>query len=182
LKRSISAAREQHSSLWHWLPAIAWLAVVAVFSTQGFGSSNTGSALRTILRWLHVSMTEPHFELFHYAVRKAAHFTAYGTLSALFFRALRATDLHRTIWKWRYVCISLVICFVTASADEIHQTFTKGRTGNWHDVVLDMFGATFVQIAILFASSTIWAQSRWRTGEGVSSSRTAATSARLAER
>jgi VanZ family protein len=182
LNGSISAAHRRHSSLWYWLPAIAWLAVVGVFSTQGFGSSNTGSALLTILRWMHISMTEPHFEVFHYGVRKAAHFTAYGTLSALFFRALRATDVYKTFWRWRYVWISLVICFMTASADEIHQTLTKGRTGNWHDVVLDMFGATFVQISILFASSTNWAQSRWRAGAGVSNSRTAATSAKLAER
>jgi VanZ family protein len=182
LNRSIKAAKKQHSSLWYWLPAIAWLATVAAFSTQGFGSSNTGAVLRAILETLHISVATPNFEVLHYALRKSAHFTAYGTLSALFFRALRATDMHTTIWKWRYAWIPLVICFVTASADEIHQAFTKGRTGNWHDVVLDMFGATFVQIAILFVMSTNWIQSRWRAGTGVNNSRVAATTAKLAER
>jgi len=129
-----------------------------------------------------MDMAEPQFELLHYALRKTAHFTAYGTLGALFFRALRATDLYKLIWRWRYALISLLICFVTASADEIHQTFTKGRTGNWHDVVLDMLGATFVQVAILFLLSTKWAQSRWRAGAGVNSSRVAATTARVADR
>jgi VanZ family protein len=178
----MNAAQKQHGSAWYWLPAIVWLAAVAIFSTQAFGSSNTGSVLRTVLLWLHLNVAEPQFEVLHYAVRKTAHFTAYGILGALFFRALRATDLHKVIWRWRYVLISLLICFVTASADEIHQTFTIGRTGNWHDVVLDMLGATFVQVTILFLLTTKWAHSRWRAGAGVSSSRIAATTARVPDR
>ena len=159
-----------------------WLATVAVFSTQMFGASNTGNTLRAILRFLHFDVTGTSFETLHYVLRKAAHFTAYGTLSALFFRALRGTDLHKAIWKWRYAFISLMTCLVTASADEIHQTVTHGRTGHWHDVVLDLLGATFAQTAILFVLSTSWAQSRWRVGAGVNKSRLAATSARVAER
>jgi VanZ family protein len=164
------------------LPALLWLATIAVFSTQFFGAGNTGATLRGVLRFLNISISEPQFQVLHYLVRKAAHFSAYAALSALFFRALRGTDAYPLIWKLRYALIPLAICFVTASSDEIHQTFTKGRTGNWHDVMLDMIGAAFIQVAILFATGTRWAQSRWRDGAGVSRSRTAATVARVAER
>ena len=155
-----------------------------MFSSKSFGASNSSSILRSLFAFLQIRISEAHFLVLHYGVRKCAHFIAYAVLSALFFRALRASDVHRMIWKMRYALIALAICLITSSADEIHQTFTPGRTGNWHDVVLDMIGATFVQVAILFVVTTGWAQARWAVvrARGATSNRSAATTARVAER
>jgi VanZ family protein len=169
---------------WYWAPAVAWLVTVAVFSSQSFGARNTGGLLATILEFVHVKLSSPDFLILHYVIRKAAHFTAYGVLSALFFRALRASDMHRQIWKARYALIALVVCLVTSSADEIHQSYTPGRTGNWHDVALDMIGAIFVQLFTLFFLHTRWGQARWWAARrGTASNKSAAaTVAKLAER
>jgi VanZ family protein len=172
--------------LWieYWLPAVIWLATVAIFSSKALGAESTGSLLAQILRWLHVQLDPAQFRTLHFCIRKCAHFTAYGVLSALFFRAFRATDPAPKIWKARYALLALAICAVTASADEFHQLFTPGRTGHWQDVVLDLIGASFVQCAILYGSYTRWATNRWsrRVNSGNASSSSAATVASPAER
>ena len=170
--------------LWYWLPAVTWLFAVVAFSTQTFGAQNTGETLRGILSLLHLELSEPHFRVLHYLVRKSAHFLAYGTLGAIFFRALRGTDSRRAIWKLRYAVIALAVCAVTASGDEIHQALTPGRTGNWHDVALDLMGAIFFQLLILFLLSTSWGQARWLRGWGgrTHKSISAATIASIADR
>jgi VanZ family protein len=122
--------------------------VVALFSSQSFSAGHTGSFLKSILAWLHVKVTATEMLALHYAIRKCAHFTAYGVLSALFFRAVRGPE-RRSAWQWSWALITLAICLATASADEIHQAFTPGREGNYRDVLLDMAGATFVQLVIL---------------------------------
>jgi VanZ family protein len=124
------------------------------FSTATFAASNTGSILGYILRALHLSLTARQFLLLHVAIRKTAHFTVYGILSALFFRAWRGGAQRRT-WKWTWAILALAVCLVAASSDEYHQSFTPGRTAAVSDVILDMMGATFAQLMIVvFASSS----------------------------
>lgn len=183
-RATLGSAAARPSRLRHWLPAFVWLLTVAFFSSRSLGAENTGSILAQLLAWLNIKITPLGFQALHYFIRKCAHFTAYGILSALFFRAFRGSDLAANIWKARYALFALAICLVTASSDEIHQTFTPGRTGNWHDVALDMIGATFVQCAIMFATQTRWARMRWSARENIgnASSSNPAVTARPAER
>ena len=175
---------KRRSRIHYWLPALGWLAAVAFFSSRALGADNTASILTKILGWLHLQVSLPVFLALHYLIRKTAHFTAYGILSALFFRAFRGTDFSPKLWKARYALLALAVCLLTAASDEIHQTFTPGRTGNWHDVVLDMIGAAFVQCMILYGSHTRWAANRWagRENAGSASSKAPAIVARPAER
>ncbi len=124
--------------------------MIALFSSQLFAANHTGSLLLTVLGWLHVKVSVPTLLLLHYLIRKAAHFVAYGVLSALFFRAFRG-PLPAVMWRIAWPLLALAVCLVTASADEIHQAFTPERTGNYRDVVLDMAGALFAQLVILVA-------------------------------
>lgn len=142
--------RAKNFWLKYWLPALAWLGVIATFSTRIFGAGRTGYWLRLLLNALHIQVSQPTFEKLHFFWRKGAHFFAYGILSLLMFRALRGTDLERREWKGRYLVISLLVCVLTAIIDETHQAFTPGRTGNPNDVLLDSVAATFVQMLILF--------------------------------
>lgn len=111
-------------------------------------SSNTGAVLVSVLAFLKIKLSPAALNALHFAIRKAAHFTAYGMLSALFFRAARG-PLPNTMWRARWALAALAICVVTASADEIHQLFTPGRGGSGWDVLLDMAGALFAQLLIL---------------------------------
>lgn len=132
----------------YWLPALLWLVMVGVFSSQSFGSGNTGAVLVSILAFLKIKLSVAKLQLLHYAVRKSAHFIAYGMLSALFFRAVRG-PLPKTMWRPLWAIVGLAVCLATASADEFHQLFTPGRGGSARDVMLDMTGAVFAQLLLL---------------------------------
>jgi VanZ family protein len=152
----------------YWLPALVWLVLVGIFSSRQFAADVTQGLLVKTLRMLHVHVTYEQLLNLHFIIRKCAHFTVYGVLSGLFFRAIRGTRgmfaasvaarstvrsaarSHR--WKLSWAALALVVCLGAASADEFHQFFTPGRTGTWHDVVLDMMGATFVQVVILLVA------------------------------
>ena len=140
----------------YWLPALLWVAVIATFSSRVFAANNTGDILSQILALLHVQFTGEHFSLLHGLIRKTAHFTVYGTLSALFFRAWRGPlSLRHRRWRWNWSLLALTMTFLTASADEYHQLFTPGRTGLASDVLLDMCGATFAQLMIIAGTSRL---------------------------
>lgn len=133
----------------YWFPALLWLALVAVFSSSLFGAGHSGGWLQSILRSLHLQLTVQQFESLHFLIRKGMHFFAYAVLSGLFFRALRGTESPLAPWRLQWAALALGVALLTSSSDEIHQAFTPGRTGTWHDVFLDMLGASFAQSVIL---------------------------------
>ena len=77
------------------------------------------------------------------ALRKTGHFAGYRILSALVFFALKNTNydrvrsvLRRTwgsclhdLWRWEWVLLGMLVTVVTATFDEVHQTFFPSRTG-----------------------------------------------------
>ena len=140
-----------HHWLYYWAPALFWLATVALFSSRTLGAANTGTVLAWLLRTFHGALTAKQFVLLHGLIRKSAHFCAYGLLSALFFRAWRG-EVRSVRWRLSWAALALLVAFVTASGDELHQHFTPGRTGAVSDVALDMTGATFAQLMIFAAT------------------------------
>ena len=88
------------------------------------------------------------FKTLHFVIRKSAHFTAYGFFSLLAFFSWRATLPNGERWNLRWMRIALFMTLIAACLDEIHQTFVYSRTGNYHDVILDMAGALFFQAVI----------------------------------
>jgi VanZ family protein len=139
----------QTALLRYWLPALLWIFAIALFSTGTFGSDHTSSVMARVLRLLHIHLSSRQFDFLHGVVRKCAHFTVYGILSGLFFRAFRGTHPSPRRWQISWAAFALGISLVVASADEMHQVFTAGRTGTWKDVFLDMIGAMFVQTIIV---------------------------------
>ncbi len=104
------------------------------------------------------------WELDH-ILRKSGHFVGYAVLSGLTFLALRNTHRDRVtnlsqkpwgksfndFWRAEWALIGILLTVVTASMDEIHQTFLPFRTGRWQDVVLDTSGAVLLQLIIYLA-------------------------------
>lgn len=74
-----------------------------------------------------------------YIVRKTAHFTIYAIMGLLCFNALFNT-YGRT--EKKYWIIAIIICFLYAISDEIHQIFVPGRACMVKDVVIDTLGAS----------------------------------------
>lgn len=68
-------------------------------------------------------------------IRKMAHFTEYLILGVLVLLTLRAYNINN-------IYLAILICFLYACSDEIHQVFVPGRDGNIIDITLDTLGST----------------------------------------
>jgi len=129
----------------YWLPALAWTALIFLFSTSEFSAAQTGRILRQLLEWLFGVISQPRFDHIQFLVRKAAHLIVYATLSALWFRALRGS---RSGWRSSWALVALLVSVLVAISDEFHQSLSPSRTGTSWDVLLDTFAAFLVQAAI----------------------------------
>lgn len=84
-----------------------------------------------------VSVEERGYYYFiEFLIRKAAHFFSFGAIAVALYIALYPR-------KWRYI-YALVLTFLLACADELHQYFTAGRTATMMDVGLDTAGGFFL--------------------------------------
>jgi VanZ family protein len=149
-----------------WLPTFVWLGVIAMESTSIFTSDHTQSWVYGMLKWMGPRLAAYSW-LINAAGRKFGHFTGYAILSFLAFygwteflaywKELRFAKAGKTIhvprrWHLRAAVLSVLVTLVAASLDEFHQAFIPGRTGVFHDVVLDTLGGVFAQILLLFWS------------------------------
>ncbi len=135
--------------LWYWIPAVAWMAMVLLASSDPFSAKHTGEVLRVVLTWILGQVDAATFGLVHFLIRKSAHFIEYAILSALWFRALRVGL--PSLRQIRWALVGLVISLSVAILDELHQSFVPSRGSSAHDVLLDFCGALFAQLLIWYA-------------------------------
>lgn len=131
-----------------WAPTVAWLTMIAFFSTDTFSAEHSRGILERIIVWLHGPISRAHLEMLNVIVRKTAHFTVYGFLSLLAYYSWRATLPRRAGWTFIWSVLALLVTLVAASGDEFHQMFVPSRGPSIHDVQLDMMGAMFVQVLL----------------------------------
>jgi VanZ family protein len=131
-----------------WWPAVAWVGIITIESTDLFSSRNTGSVLYTLLTHLFGTLDFHKFDIFHHYLRKTGHVVGYGMLGLLLLRGWRATlDQNRTQLGRTAILSWLGTAFV-ASMDEWHQSYIPSRTGTWKDAVLDsVAGLVFLLVA-----------------------------------
>lgn len=72
-------------------------------------------------------------------VRKTAHFTIYTILGILIFLCANTFK----ITNKKRILISIMLSFLYACTDEIHQLYVPGRAGQFKDVCIDTCGAIF---------------------------------------
>jgi VanZ family protein len=120
-----------------WLPAIAWAALISIFSTGWFSADRTAALLLPLLAALFPHARPAQLRALHHAIRKLAHFSEYLVLSVLLYRALRGGRR----WDARAAAIALGVAAVYAVGDEFHQLFVPGRTAAATDCLIDMSGA-----------------------------------------
>lgn len=78
-----------------------------------------------------------------FPVRKTAHATEFGLLAlTIFFSFSEDMRLRKRS------LLSILISFLYASSDEIHQLFVPGRAGMFRDVMIDTGGASFMIMII----------------------------------
>lgn len=133
-----SALRTPQSKLFYWLPPVIWMAAIFSFSTDVFSGENTGSLLYSIFHAIIPGLTREQFQPIHFLIRKTAHFTEYGILALLLFRAFRAGASRR--WAWRWAIYSWLVVGGYALSDEFHQSFSQHRTASIYDSMIDTSG------------------------------------------
>ena len=104
--------------LWNWLPPLAWMGLIFVFSAQPDLPRAPGPWLDGLLK-------------------KMGHAAAYGSLAWLYYRALRPHFGAAAPLRVASVALALIY----ALTDEFHQTLVPGRNGNLVDVMVDGAGA-----------------------------------------
>lgn len=103
-----------------WLPPVVWAAVIFTFSS--FSSIATSQIF-----WQD------------FIVKKSAHIIEYAIFAVLLFRSLKASGFQVKGAGF----FALVIAFLYAITDELHQSFTPGREPRFRDIIFDTIGATF---------------------------------------
>ncbi len=135
--------------LWRaWLAVALWTALVWTFSSDGFSASSTARVIGPIVRFFFPGISEEHFELVHFAIRKAAHLTEYAVLALLTLRALRRGAPRPASHS---ALLALAFVVAVASTDELRQSRSRVRTASPVDVAIDgTGGALALGGALLF--------------------------------
>jgi VanZ family protein len=133
-----------------WIPALIWVGIICIESTDLLSSEHTGSILYAVLTRVFGPINILEFIRWHHDLRKLGHVVGYAVLSYLLFRAWRATLLSASghLWSLSWARLSFWMTVAIASADELHQSYIPSRTGRWQDVVLDSAAALGIQILL----------------------------------
>ncbi len=137
------------------MPAIAWMALIFIGSTDMLSAEHTSRFLVPFLRWLDPEITWATLTFFQTVIRKLGHVTEYAILAALLWRAVRGG----IAWKsklWILFATVWAACAIFAASDEFHQSFVPSRTSSFHDVTIDICGALVgLTICIAFATRKV---------------------------
>jgi VanZ family protein len=128
-----------------WFPVGLAALVILLESTEYLGSDHTSGPLRWFWQHIFGPVTERAWALIHHILRKTGHFTGYGLVALTWLRAFWMSLPRLNFFQT--ASLALLGTALTASADEIHQTFLPNRTGLATDVLLDCCGGVCMQLA-----------------------------------
>ena len=138
-----------------WGMVICWMIVIFMFSSDVAETSNEKSNfIVEIIDAAGVNVESLFKGNIDFFIRKLAHFTEYGILSVLIYRAVtfeysvRGAKLYRNMLYKKSFAISIIITFLYACTDEFHQLFVNGRDGAMRDVLIDTCGGFIVLLLI----------------------------------
>lgn len=121
---------------------ITWMAIIFYMSNQPADISsehsssviNLLSSLPLVGNIIDVMIAN---DIAQFVVRKGAHMFSYAVLATLAFMSMYDININikNTAIK------SVMIAFIYALTDELHQLFIPGRSGEFRDVLVDTTGA-----------------------------------------
>lgn len=119
-----------------WLYVIIWAVVIFIFSNQtGTESSTNNEFIVKLFKVIGINLDSYFGDIIHVLIRKLAHFTEYFILYYLVYNALIDETNYR-----KALIGSLIIVFLYACTDELHQAFIPGRGPAVKDVMIDTGG------------------------------------------
>lgn len=137
------------SRVFLWMLVVGWMGCIFFLSHQPATASSTLSLEITEMFLLVINQLIPNatieLDVFHFIVRKSAHFFAYFILGMLAYFAFLKSDVHLN----RSALYAFFLSVLYAMTDEVHQLFIPGRSGQVQDVLIDSAGA-FVGIFFIY--------------------------------
>jgi VanZ family protein len=125
---------------------VVWMLVIFLFSNQKASNSTQISNSfidNTVIKIYRIFDSDASLEdiklireYFFLPVRKLAHFAVYCILGILMIFTLKEYGIRNDL-----IYYSILICFLYAVSDEVHQLFVVGRSGEIKDVILDTLGS-----------------------------------------
>ena len=133
----------------YWLPPLLWMSLIFAGSADAASVNRSSRIIGPLLHWLFPSLSEAAVGTCVLVARKCAHLAEYGLCTILVWRALRKPVRNDPRpWSWREPKWALLIVFLYACTDELHQAFVPGRGPSPVDVVLDTLGAAFAMLLV----------------------------------
>ena len=129
-----------------WLPVAIGIGIIALESTELFGSDHTSGPLRWLWETIFGAVGNARWDVIHHLIRKSGHFFGYGAIGLAWLRAWWMTLPRSSFLPDAF--LALLGTALVASCDEWHQSFLPNRTGSVWDVLLDCCGAIALQLAV----------------------------------
>jgi VanZ family protein len=127
-----------------YAPIFLWVAFMFFLSSDSGSSAQTSRFVRPLLHFLFPSAAESTIDIYHYYIRKAAHFTEYAVLAVLTVRMVIISRPSMQIWP----LAALGFVAAVACLDELYQTLNPSRTPSPYDSLLDISGGAFAIVVI----------------------------------
>ena len=144
----------------YWVPAMLWMALIFIGSTDILSAEHTSRFLVPFLRWLDPHISWAALNTIQIAIRKLGHLTEYAILAGLLWRALRS-GTGATMKMSILFGIVFIACGGFAASDEFHQSFVPSRTASAHDVMIDLCGALIgLTICVALGSGKVLKEKR----------------------
>ena len=125
------------------------MSLIFGMSSDAGSTQNTSRIIGPILRWFNPDIPDETIQGIQLVVRKTAHFTEYGILALLLWRARRRSiETSEKPWRWSQAGIALAATVLFAITDEWHQSFVPSRQGSLLDVLIDSAGATAALVGL----------------------------------
>jgi|SRR5690349_12811028 len=121
-----------------------WMTLIFMLSAEGAHESKARSSV--IVGFVKESLNIDFAEDFlSFLVRKSAHIIAYFILGLIIYSTIKTYNLTSR----RTIVLSIILAFLYAVFDEIHQLFVPGRSGEVRDVFIDTAAASIGVYAYL---------------------------------
>lgn len=112
---------------------IIWMLLIFIMSS--FDATESANQSNFIVNIITDIFKIENIELLRFIIRKLAHFTEYLILGFLTINMLNKNDISK-----KYL-LSILICIIYATSDEIHQLFVPGRACQLIDILIDSIGS-----------------------------------------
>lgn len=145
-----------------WLPVVAWMVVIFLFSAQtGMVSGRLSGGLTARIaawltpNWALLSEAEQavRLDVWHLVVRKAAHVTEFAVLGGLL---MNAWARGRQQARVREAGLAALCGLLYAALDEFHQMFVPERGPAVTDVLIDFSGVMIGVLLIWWITHAIF--------------------------